>query len=151
MSGTLWPGAAELTVPVIAIDVTAGAAGAVVEPLQPESASAAAARHADTDRSASGWEGKQDRGHPRITSFEGGNRPRWTGRRVIAFRTGSYELTSRRLGPSPASAEACDIPQWRRLARHSTLSAYRDCAAIGLEREAREILGRTIGQQALSA
>jgi len=50
-----------------------------------------------------------------------------------------------------ATAEACDIPQWRRLARHSTLSAYRDCAAIGLEREAREILGRTIGQQALSA
>ena len=50
-----------------------------------------------------------------------------------------------------ATAEACDIPQWRRLARHSTLSAYRDCAAIGLERQAREILGRTIGQQALSA
>lgn len=50
-----------------------------------------------------------------------------------------------------ATAEACDIPQWRRLARHATLSAYRDCATIGLEREAREILGRTIGQQALSA
>ncbi|HZR00427.1 MAG TPA: hypothetical protein VFC93_16615, partial [Chloroflexota bacterium] len=50
-----------------------------------------------------------------------------------------------------ATAEACDIPQWRRLARHATLSAYRDCASIGLEREAREILGRTIGHQALSA
>ena len=25
-----------------------------------------------------------------------------------------------------ATAEACDIPQWRRLARHATLSAYRD-------------------------
>ena len=50
-----------------------------------------------------------------------------------------------------ATAEACDVPQWRRLARHATLSAYRDCASIGLEREAREILGRTIGHQALSA
>lgn len=50
-----------------------------------------------------------------------------------------------------AAADASDIPQWRRLARHSTLSAYRDCAAIGLEKEARDILGRTIGQQALSA
>jgi hypothetical protein len=50
-----------------------------------------------------------------------------------------------------AAAEASDIPQWRRLSRHATLSAYRDCAAIGLEREARDILGRAIGQQALSA
>jgi hypothetical protein len=50
-----------------------------------------------------------------------------------------------------ATAEACDIPQWRRLARHATLSAYRDCASIGLEQEAREILGRIIGHQALSA
>lgn len=50
-----------------------------------------------------------------------------------------------------AAADASDIAQWRRLARHSTLSAYRDCAAIGLEKEAREILGRTIGHQALSA
>jgi hypothetical protein len=50
-----------------------------------------------------------------------------------------------------AAADASEIPQWRRLARHSTLSAYRDCAAIGLEKEARDILGRTIGQQALSA
>jgi hypothetical protein len=50
-----------------------------------------------------------------------------------------------------AAADASEIPQWRRLARHATLSAYRDCAAIGLEKEARDILGRTIGQQALSA
>ena len=50
-----------------------------------------------------------------------------------------------------ATADASDIAQWRRLARHSTLSAYRDCAAIGLEKEARDILGRAIGHETLSA
>jgi hypothetical protein len=40
-------------------------------------------------------------------------------------------------------------PQLHRLARHATLSAYRDCATIGLEPVAREILGRTIGRTAL--
>jgi len=50
-----------------------------------------------------------------------------------------------------SEADASQIPQWRRLARASTLSAYRDCAALGLEREAREILARTFGHQAVSA
>jgi hypothetical protein len=50
-----------------------------------------------------------------------------------------------------ATAESRDISQWSRLARHSVLSAYRDCAAIGLEREARAILDETQGREALSA
>lgn len=50
-----------------------------------------------------------------------------------------------------AEADASQIPQWRRLARASTLSAYRDCATLGLEREAREILTKTFGQTAVSA
>jgi hypothetical protein len=35
------------------------------------------------------------------------------------------------------------LPQMRRLAGHATLAAYRDCVALGLEREAREILAHT--------
>jgi hypothetical protein len=50
-----------------------------------------------------------------------------------------------------SEADASQIPQWRRLARASTLSAYRDCATLGLEREAREILARTFGRQTVSA
>lgn len=46
-------------------------------------------------------------------------------------------------------ADANQIPQWRRLARAATLSAYRDCQSIGLEREAREILAKTFGHQAM--
>jgi transposase-like protein len=48
-------------------------------------------------------------------------------------------------------ADASQIPQWRRLARHSTLSAYRDCVTLGLEKEARAILSRSGRQEALSA
>ena len=48
-------------------------------------------------------------------------------------------------------ADASQIPQWRRLARHATLSAYRDCVALGLERQARGVLSSTGGQQAISA
>lgn len=50
-----------------------------------------------------------------------------------------------------SEADASQIPQWRRLARASTLSAYRDCAALGLERDARQILTKAFGQQAISA
>ena len=50
-----------------------------------------------------------------------------------------------------SEADASQIPQWRRLARAATLSAYRDCASLGLERQAREILSKTFGQHALSA
>lgn len=50
-----------------------------------------------------------------------------------------------------AEADASQIPQWRRLARAATLSAYRDCASINLERQAREILSQTFGKQAVSA
>ena len=50
-----------------------------------------------------------------------------------------------------SEADASQIPQWRRLARAATLSAYRDCAALGLERQAREVLSKTFGQQAVSA
>jgi hypothetical protein len=38
----------------------------------------------------------------------------------------------------------------RRLAGHATVAAYRDCVAIGLERQAREILARSAGRQASS-
>jgi len=41
--------------------------------------------------------------------------------------------------------DAATVPELRRLAGHATLAAYRDCVALGLEREAREILARTIG------
>ena len=41
-----------------------------------------------------------------------------------------------------AEASASGIPQWSRLARHATLSAYKDCVSIGLEREASEILAK---------
>jgi hypothetical protein len=34
----------------------------------------------------------------------------------------------------------------RRLAGHATLTAYRDCVALGLEREAREVLARIAGR-----
>ena len=50
-----------------------------------------------------------------------------------------------------SEADASQIPQWRRLARAATLSAYRDCASLGLERQAREVLSKTFGQQAVSA
>ena len=50
-----------------------------------------------------------------------------------------------------SEADASQIPQWRRLARAATLSAYRDCASLGMEREAREVLSKTFGQHALSA
>lgn len=45
-----------------------------------------------------------------------------------------------------AEADASQIPQWRRLARAATLSAYRDCVSLNMEREAREILARTFGR-----
>jgi hypothetical protein len=43
------------------------------------------------------------------------------------------------------SDKARDIPQWRRLARHATLSTYRDCEALGLRQEAKNILGKASG------
>jgi Ser/Thr protein kinase RdoA (MazF antagonist) len=36
--------------------------------------------------------------------------------------------------------DAEDTPAWRQLARHATLSAYRDCLALGLGAEARRVL-----------
>lgn len=47
-----------------------------------------------------------------------------------------------------AEARASGIPQWTRLARHATLSAYKDCVSIGLEREASEILARPRSERA---
>jgi hypothetical protein len=44
--------------------------------------------------------------------------------------------------------DAAVVPELRRLAGHATLTAYRDCAALGLEREARAILARTFGRPA---
>ena len=38
-----------------------------------------------------------------------------------------------------AVADENEIAQWGRLARHATLSTYRDCVVLGLEREAQEI------------
>ena len=39
-------------------------------------------------------------------------------------------------------ADVAALPQWRRLARHAAFSAYRDCLALGLEREARATVER---------
>jgi hypothetical protein len=39
-------------------------------------------------------------------------------------------------------ADVGALPQSRRLARHAAFSAYRDCLALGLEREARAAIGR---------
>jgi hypothetical protein len=36
--------------------------------------------------------------------------------------------------------EVVDVPAWRRLARHATLAAYRDCVMIGVGAEARRLL-----------
>jgi hypothetical protein len=50
-----------------------------------------------------------------------------------------------RLERAAAIAGRADVealPQWRRLARHAAFSAYRDCLALGLEREARAAIGR---------
>lgn len=44
-----------------------------------------------------------------------------------------------------AYADKTDIPQWKKLARHATLSAYRDLSSLGLENEAKEILSRLQG------
>jgi hypothetical protein len=42
------------------------------------------------------------------------------------------------------------VPEMRRLAGHAVLAAYRDCVALGLEREARAILDRVSGRRAVS-
>jgi hypothetical protein len=38
------------------------------------------------------------------------------------------------------AADLSGAPEWRRLARRATLSAYRDCVAAGLEDQARSAL-----------
>ncbi|HEV8635543.1 MAG TPA: hypothetical protein VG370_15060 [Chloroflexota bacterium] len=43
------------------------------------------------------------------------------------------------------------LSERRRLAGHAALAAYRDCVALGLEREAREILVRVSGRRVVSA
>ena len=51
-----------------------------------------------------------------------------------------------------ATAEASDIPQWRKLARHASALAYRDCLIAGLEAEARDVLKLSSSdEEALSA
>jgi hypothetical protein len=40
-------------------------------------------------------------------------------------------------------------PELQRLAGRATLTAYRDCVAMGLEREARELLDRVSGRRAV--
>jgi hypothetical protein len=42
--------------------------------------------------------------------------------------------------------EGAVLPAMRRLAGHATLAAYRDCVALGLEREARDLLDRVSGR-----
>ena len=39
------------------------------------------------------------------------------------------------------------LPERRRLAGHAALAAYRDCVALGLEREARGILDHLAGRR----
>jgi hypothetical protein len=51
-----------------------------------------------------------------------------------------------RLERSTGLARRTDVaalPQWLRQARHAAFSAYRDCLALGLEREARAALDRS--------
>ncbi|HEV8638070.1 MAG TPA: hypothetical protein VG370_27970 [Chloroflexota bacterium] len=43
-------------------------------------------------------------------------------------------------------ADAAVAAPWHHLARQAALAAYRDCLALGLERQAREILARTFGR-----
>jgi hypothetical protein len=43
------------------------------------------------------------------------------------------------------------VSEMQRLAGHAALAAYRDCVALGLEREAREILVRVSGRRVVSA
>ncbi len=51
-----------------------------------------------------------------------------------------------------ATAEASAIPQWRKLARHASAGAYRDCLNAGLEAEARDLLKLSSSdEEALSA
>ena len=47
-------------------------------------------------------------------------------------------------------AAAADQPAgraWPGLARRATLSTYRDCVALGVENEARDILGRALRER----
>lgn len=46
--------------------------------------------------------------------------------------------------------DAQSDPRIQRLAGRATLAAYRDCAALGLEREAREVLDRVSGRRVFS-
>jgi hypothetical protein len=53
-----------------------------------------------------------------------------------------------RLSHQPDSAL---LPERQRLAGHAALAAYRDCLALGLGREAREVLTRVSGRPVVSA
>jgi hypothetical protein len=46
-----------------------------------------------------------------------------------------------------AAADQSEGRAWPGLARRATLSAYRDCVALGVEDEARDILGRALRQR----
>ncbi|HEY3111243.1 MAG TPA: hypothetical protein VGL23_20975 [Chloroflexota bacterium] len=46
-----------------------------------------------------------------------------------------------------SAADKSAASPWQALARRATLSTYRDCVALGAEAEARDILGRTLGQR----
>jgi hypothetical protein len=52
----------------------------------------------------------------------------------------------RRFAAVAVGETTCLVPALDHLARHATLSAYRDCLALGLERQARTVLTETIGQ-----
>lgn len=45
------------------------------------------------------------------------------------------------------AADNLGLKQWERLAKQATLSAYRDCVAIGLEEQARRIISDALQSQ----
>ena len=47
--------------------------------------------------------------------------------------------------------DGATVPEMQRLAGHATLAAYRDCVAVSLEREAREVLARASGRRVAPA
>ena len=49
----------------------------------------------------------------------------------------------RRFSKLGSEAEASEIASWRELTRRATFMAYRDCALIGLEEEAKQVLAET--------
>jgi hypothetical protein len=62
-----------------------------------------------------------------------------------------YLRRLRRFARLTHSPDVTAVPEMKRLAGHATLAAYRDCLALGLAREAREILASASRPRAVSA